>query len=193
MKRESKQLFIMLCIMMLTNSCTIFETRRLAECSFQIEKLENIKVSGISVFSPDYKPQIGFKDMAVLSQGFMKGELPLECVVHIGVNNPNDKKAAVNAIKWIALIDGQEIAHGELERRFEIAPKQKAVFPMNVNVNIATYFQNGDRRETFEKIKGFFTQANLPERLSIKVKPSMRIGRKSIYYPGYITIKYKDK
>lgn len=184
----------LLCIMVLLStlvSCrSIREVRRLTKCEFKLGSLEKPVLAGIKVYEKESFSDLGLKDVALITASVSKGELPLEFILNIDVKNPNKKMAAINKIEWIIYIDEIEVCAGILEERIEVPPNDgTATIPLHIKTNLkeVTTFKSAKSLVNFGL--NLADASNKPTRVSLKIKPSIRIGNKQISSPGFIKVK----
>ena len=122
-----------------------------------------------------------------LAIGLIRKDIPLSARLNIGINNPGSKAIEINQFDYIILFKGQELVNGTTERRINVNPDETTVVPIMIRTNIYSILSDKNtRQEIFSYLRG--TESAKSSLISIKIRPSIRVGNKLIKYPGYITI-----
>ncbi|GAB4126545.1 MAG: hypothetical protein OHK0045_01350 [Raineya sp.] len=173
-------------------SCrTIREVKNLAQCEFSTTTIENLRLANVNVQDASEISEISPLEIAGILRSVSQKTLPLSFVVNINISNPNEKLAALNYLEWIADIDKVEIARGVVNQRYEIAAGQSIVMPLQISSDLYKIFSQKEGRELVGKALGVKDEDNRPKNLSLRVKPSISVGKGYIKYPGYITVSKK--
>ncbi len=173
-------------------SCRTFrELKNLAQCDFTSMGIDNLHLAGINLQEKTDINEVSILDIASLLKSFSQKSLHLSFTFHININNPNDKLAALNYLEWIAEIDKVEIARGFVNQRYEIPAKGSIVMPLQISSDLYKIFSQKEGRDLIAKALGIKDEQNQPKNLTLRVKPSISVGKGYIKYPGYIVVKKK--
>ncbi len=190
MKKPSYFILIILVVCLSVSCRTVREIKNLAKCDFRMTTTENTNISGVNVQNVQSYGELNMLDMAQILAVYQttKG-VPLGITLNIEARNPNDKLAAMNFMEWIAEIDGMEIARGVLDKRIEVAPSGgTAIFPIKISADLVKVFASKQGQDAASKGLGLSDGNSRPTRLTLKIKPSISIGKGFIKYPGYIKL-----
>jgi LEA14-like dessication related protein len=147
-------------------------------------------VAGIRMDDKKTFSDFNFSQAAQLTMALVKDELDAEITVHLAVTNPNSAKASMNELSWILILDEQEMSSGLIDQYVEIpANGGTATIPVTVGFNLKQLFSGNSGKAFMNLVSNVMGQGQQPSNLSMKLKPSIRVGSQSLSYPGYITIK----
>lgn len=193
MKRTSQIILPLLAILILASSCrTVRELKALAKCQFRIASVGNTQLAGINVQNIRTFSDLSFAQAGKITSSYMSGNLPLTFTLNVQAKNPNDELAALNRLEWIALFDDIELLNGVVNQRVAIQPNGGvASIPLQVSCNLRKVLSKLQKDKALSSPFELADERNRPKRVSLKLKPSITIGKKgrSIPYPGYITVK----
>ncbi|WP_448528735.1 hypothetical protein [Raineya sp.] len=188
----TKKISLLAFLLLLTFSCRTFrELKNLAQCDFTSAGIDNLRLAGINLQEKTDISEVSVLDVASLLKSFSQKTLPLNFTFNININNPNDKLAALNYLEWIAEIDKVEIAKGVVNQRYEIPAGENIVMPLQISSDLYKIFSQKEGRELIGKAIGIKDENNQPKNLTLRVKPSISVGKGYIKYPGYIVVKKK--
>lgn len=190
MKKISYFVLITLVVGLSVSCRTVREIKNLAKCDFRMTTTENTNIGGVNVQNVQSYGELDMLDVAQILTVYQttKG-VPLGITLNVEARNPNDKLAAMNFMEWIAEIDGMEIARGVLDKRIEVAPSGgTAIFPIKISADLVKVFSSKQGQDAASKGLGLSDGNSRPTRLTLKIKPSISIGKGFVKYPGYIKL-----
>jgi LEA14-like dessication related protein len=171
-------------------SCrTVREIKNLAQCEFRTTTIENMSLASVSVQNYTSFEDIGMLEIGQLLAAISNKTLPLLLTINVEIKNSNEKTAALNYLDWIAEIDDVKIAEGVVNKRYEITSGSTVTMPVQVNSDLFKIFSNKEGRDLLSQMMGIKDEKNHPNKLVLKVKPSISVGKGYIKYPGYIRLK----
>lgn len=179
-------LFAFVSIAILT-SCGVSRQKaqieNLGKCKYDIQSVDSIRVAGTSIQKIVKSDGIDLSALPSVALGMLRKNIPLDAVVRLKIQNPTLKKAAINQFQYIILFEKKQLAEGIVNHSISLDPGQSTIASVRLNTNIYDLINNGD-------LAGFIgSNSNTKKGLfTIKIKPSINIAGKSIFYPGYITI-----
>jgi hypothetical protein len=188
--RNFIRLSVLTVFIVLTSCTTIRELSTLAKCEFKLGSIKDLTLVGVNIQKINSITDLSWGDGAKIAAAIFTSSFPLNFTLNIDVKNPNKTNAALNNLEWILLIDDIQMVTGNVNKRVEIAPNGGiSTLPININFDLKEALSG----KSFESIKNFaFNLAGYgsgPTRVTLKAKPTIMIGSKSIQYPGYISIK----
>lgn len=168
------------------------ELSRLADCEYKVNTLTNTTLAGVNVQRVKKFEDLRLTDAAIASQELIKGRLPLNFILNIEAKNPNKEQAAVGRLEWKAFIDNVEIATGIHPNRVVIPGNGgTAVIPLQVGCDVLQILSSNEKRNTLLNFGMNLADAgDKPTRVSIKIRPSIQIAKKTIASPTFFTLGY---
>ncbi|MCS3553732.1 MULTISPECIES: hypothetical protein [unclassified Sphingobacterium] len=182
-----KNWLLMLMSVTFLSSCGISRQKaqieNLGKCKFDIQSVDSIRVAGTSIQKIVKADGIDLSALPSVALGMLRKNIPLDAVIRLKIENPTLKKAAINQFQYIILFEKKQLAEGIVNQSISLDPGQSTVASVRLNTNIYELINNGD-------LAGFIgSNSNTKKGLfTIKIKPSINVAGKSIFYPGYITI-----
>lgn len=186
-KALKKNWLLMLMSVAFLSSCGISRQKaqieNLGKCKFDIQSVDSIRVAGTSIQKIVKADGIDLSALPSVALGMLRKNIPLDAVIRLKIENPTLKKAAINQFQYIILFEKKQLAEGIVNQSISLDPGQSTVASVRLNTNIYEVINNGD-------LAGFIgSNSNTKKGLfTIKIKPSINVAGKSIFYPGYITI-----
>lgn len=192
MKARHTFLLLLATVMLATSCRTVRELKALSKCQFRIASVNNANLAGVNVQNIRSMSDLNLGQAGKISTAYMSGNLPLSFTLNVQAKNPNAELAAINRLEWIALFDDLELLNGVMSQRVAIEPNGGvANIPLTVTCNLRKVLSKLQRDKVLNSPFELADERNQPKRVSLKLKPSITVGKKgrSIPYPGYITVK----
>lgn len=164
------------------------ELQALSECDYRIHSVRDTKLAGVAVQGKDGIDQLSILNVGKITAALASGELPMDFTLNVEVKNPNSKMAAVNKMEWIAFAEDQEIANGILTERYEVPPGGTTIIPLSISTDLMRALKGESRDAIIKLAFNIAGKGNEPSNITLKVKPSLRVGKKMISSPAFITI-----
>jgi len=182
-----KILFIGL-IALITSSCGVSRKINLLEqCRYDIKSADSVYFAGRDITRQIKTGTFDLGSIPELAIGLLRKDIPLRARLNLGIENPGSKAIEINQFDYIILFKGQELVNGTTDRRINIKPDETTIVPIMIRTNIYSILSDKNtRQEIFSYLRG--TESSKNSLISIKIRPSFRVGNKLIKYPGYITI-----
>jgi hypothetical protein len=171
---------------------SLLQIERLKNCQFRIERIEGTKIDGIEMNKFHSMNDLGFINTTKILQDLSKGSLSSDFEVIISVNNPNKSLASMEKFEYIVMLDKDEVISGSLNDRIEIPADKSIEFPISASVNISKLIKQNSVSALMELANTMSKGNTIQNRVKIKVKPYIKIGKKSLKYPGFIEIKINE-
>lgn len=165
------------------------QIKALEKCKYRITSAEQIMVAGT-----DVKKLVGGQDMDLgslpgLAFGLLRKDVPLKARLNLEVTNPTGNDAAINEFEYKILINKQELANGFINQEVNVIAGGSTIVPVAMEVNIYPFISNnkvmGEISEFIKSSKGGPEKKGM---LTLKIRPSIKVGNALIKYPGFITI-----
>lgn len=165
------------------------QIKALEKCRYKVISAENVSVAGANVKQLLNNNQINLGSLPGLAFGLLRKDVPLRATINLEITNPTGILAAVNQFEYKVLVNKQELANGFVNQEVIIPAGGSIVVPVDLTSNIYQFISN---RKVMSEISEFLkggTGANEKKGLvTLKVRPSFKIGNKLIQYPGFISI-----
>jgi len=177
-------------MVLLLQGCAVFsEITALRKCEFRLHSLEDPRLCGIKVSQKRSWKDFNFLEGQQIAATLLNASLPFEILVNVEVRNPGNKLAAVNTIQWIAFVEDVQVAQGAVIQRVEIPPTQGSVMiPMLIQTDLIEFLEKGHPRSMLNFALSLVNAKGRSSQISLKIKPSVMVGRRTIPYPGYFTL-----
>lgn len=184
---------ILILTLALASGCRgLRELRNLTGCEYKVTTLTQANLAGINVQQIKKFEDLKLQDAAIATNSLIRGTLPLQFVLNIDAKNPNPEQAALGRLEWIAFIDDVEIANGTHLNRVVIPGNGgTASIPLQIGCDLVQILSNNEKRS---KVLNFGLNladaGNRPTRVSVKIRPSIQIAKKTITSPTFFTVGY---
>ena len=175
-------------IALITSSCGVSRKISLLEqCKYDIKSADSVYFAGKDITRQIKTGTFNLGSIPELAIGLLRKDIPLRVRLNLGINNTGSKAIEINQFDYIVLFKGQELVKGTTDRRIDIKPDETTIVPIIIRANIYSILSDKNtRQEIFSYLRGANSTKN--SLISIKIRPSIRVGNKLIKYPGYITI-----
>lgn len=165
------------------------QIKALEQCEYKFLSVNKVTVAGTDIKKLIDQQSVSLSSLPALALGFLRQDVPLSATLNVEITNPSANEAAINNFDYIILINKQEIANGIVDQVVQIGAGQKIQVPVQLNANIYQFLSNGKTLDDISKfLSGASNGATEVSLVTIKIKPSIRIGGELVKYPGYITI-----
>lgn len=185
-----KKIALLSTLVLLLGGCaTLSEMTALKKCEFRLHSLQQPALCGIDVSQKRTWTDFNFMEGQVILAQLLNKSLPLEITVNVEVRNPGTNLAAVNSIQWISFLDDLQLAEGAVEERVEVPPSGGVnTIPIRVRIDLIDYLEGENPRAMLNFALTMFNAGDRSSQISMKIKPTVLIGSRSIQYPDYFTI-----
>ncbi|WP_299568387.1 hypothetical protein [uncultured Pedobacter sp.] len=188
-----KQLILACFIVLGLGSCGINkqaqQIKALEKCDYRLTDATNITIAGADVKKIIQSGATSSVNFPGLALGLLRKDIPLRAKLNLEITNPSSSLASINSFDYIVLINKQEIFNGTVEQSVSVGAGQTAQVPVQVNANI---YQFLTENKMLDDIGAFISGAtNGSEKkglVTLKIRPSIKVGGGLVKYPGYITI-----
>ena len=164
------------------------EGKNFKDCTFALQSIQQATLGGVDVTGIRSAADLNGADRARILAAYATGSLPLQMQVNLQVTNPNNDLAALNALDYKVMVDGNEIANGATTQRIEVPANSTAVVTIPVNSDVHKFVSSGGLESVGNFALGLADRNRQPTRVTIAVRPSIKFLGATIKKPGYITI-----
>lgn len=188
-----KKIISIVILSLILSSCSILEElisiAALTKCEYSFHSAQDPVLSDIDVMRVQSFTDLTLMDGLMVVKNIKDKRLPFGITANVEVKNPGTTMAAVNFIDWIAFIDDVQITTGRVNNRIEIAANGgTAVVPIRIETDLFEYLEGDNPRTMLNFGLNLMDVGGQPTRLSLKIKPSIKVGTTTIASPEYFTI-----
>ncbi len=166
------------------------QIKALEKCTYRITSAEEIFVGGTNVKKLFENQEINLATLPGLAFGLLRKDVPLKTKLNLEIKNPTGDDASINEFEYKILINNAQLAEGVVSQAVNVLAGKSVVVPINMDVNLYPFVSNSKvMGEISEFIKGGKKGgAEKKGILTLKIRPSIKVGGSLIKYPGFITI-----
>ena len=164
------------------------EGQNFKNCEFKLQSIEQATLGGVDVTNIRSAADLSTGDKARILAAYATGSLPLNMRVNLQVTNPNAELAALNALDYKILVDGNEIATGATTERIEVPANSTTTVTLPIAADARKVVANGGAEALGGFALGLADRNRQPTRVTIAVRPSVKFLGSTIKSPNYITI-----
>jgi LEA14-like dessication related protein len=165
------------------------QIKALEKCSYKILSAQQVTVGGTDIKNIVNMENINLASLPGLAFGLLRKDVPLRGKLNLEISNPSADDASINEFEYKILVNNQELATGLVNQLVSVPAGSKTVVPVDMNLNAYQFLSNkkvmDDVRKFLQAGSGDQEQKGL---LTLKIKPSIRVGGTLVKYPGFITI-----
>jgi hypothetical protein len=165
------------------------QIKALEKCTYKILSAENLTVGGTDIKNLVDMDNLNLASLPGLAFGLLRKDVPLRGKLNLEITNPTGNDAAINEFEYKILINNQELATGFVNQAVNVARGATTVVPVDVNLNAYKFISNKEVMNDIGKFlqagSGGTEQKGL---LTLKIKPSIKVGSTLVKYPGFITV-----
>lgn len=175
-------------------SCRSYrELKYLSKCEFQLESIRRVEIAGVQLGAAASIKSFDFNEIRKLTIALRQPEIPVMFRVNLDVKNPNQKTAAINRIEWIFFLEEIELAKGVIDKRVQIEPGGNNIIPIDVEMDLKKVLEKNSVGAITSFIANLMKMGTEESNLKMKIKPTLRIGQKTVSFGRFITVKTKVK
>jgi len=166
------------------------QIKALEKCKFEVQGVDSVFLAGADVIRLVQSGNIDTRSMSGVAMGMLRKEVPLKGILHLKITNPTSNLAGINQFQYQLLMQDKQLATGLVNQQVKVKPGESAEIPVLIDANIYGLLSNGS---VLQEIVDFISGNNAKQEslLTIKLKPTIAIGNKTINYPGWITFDKK--
>lgn len=153
--------------------------------NYDVASVSNVRIAGRLVDNLIAGDDNSLSSLPGIALAVLSKDLPLEAKVDMNVSNPTEQVTNINAFKYLIEIQGKPFFEGTVDQRINLKNGESIVVPLTFKANL---FGVTDQGNGIEKVLSDIFTREGQGAVVLKIKPSINIGGKSIYYPGYITV-----
>ncbi|MCA5004592.1 lipoprotein [Sphingobacterium bovistauri] len=157
----------------------------LGKFNYDVTSVQNMRVAGrdINSFETD-GGGVSLNSLPGIAMALLTKDLPLEATVNLQLSNPTSTLTKINEFKYLIEMGGKPLFEGSVNENINLAQGQSMVVPLSFRANL---FGVAKERGIENVLSDILTRKS-DAFLALKIKPSIKIGGKNYFYPGYITV-----
>jgi len=166
------------------------QIKALEKCKYRVTSADQITVAGVDVRQMLKNGDLNLAALPGLAFGLLRQDVPLKARLNLEITNPSGNDASINEFEYKILINNQELANGLVNQEVNVKAGGSTIVPVSTEVNIYPFVSNS---KVMGEIAEFMKSGKNggPEKkgmLTLKIKPSIKVGGALVKYPGFITI-----
>jgi len=166
------------------------QIKALEKCTYRITSADQITLGGADVKKMFNNQDINLASLPGLALGLLRKDVPLRARLNLEVKNPTGDDASINEFEYKILINRQELATGFVNQALNVAAGQTSTVPVDMEINVYPFVSNS---KVMGEITDFLKSGKNggPEKkgiLTLKIRPSIKVGNTIVKYPGFITV-----
>ncbi|MEM1125357.1 MAG: hypothetical protein AAGI71_01805 [Bacteroidota bacterium] len=168
---------------------TLREVTNLRNVRFNLDNVNEAALAGVSLGRLQSFSDLGPADLLRLGAAVRANELPFAFTAQIGAENPaeNNVNARMVEMDWTLLIDDQRLISGVFNQPTVIAPGERQLVALPVEVDLIAFF--GDNlRDLVDLALAVSGQGGSPSRIQFEVQPTIETSIGPIRYPNPIRV-----
>lgn len=165
------------------------QIKALEKCTYKIKSADHISVAGTAIGNLLNNQNINLASLPGLAFGLLRKDVPLRATLHMEITNPSGNLAAINEFEYKVLINKQELATGFVNQLVSVEPGTTVVVPVDVNANVYQFISNAKvMSEITEFLRAGGSGSEKKGLVTLKIRPSIKVGNTLVKYPGFISI-----
>jgi len=165
------------------------QIKALEKCTYKVKSADNITIAGTDIKSLLNNQNINLASLPSLAFGLLRKDVPLRLRLNMEITNPSGNLAAINEFEYKVLINKQELATGFVNQLVNVEPGTSVVVPVDVTANVYQFISNAKvMSEITEFLRAGGSGQEKKGLVTLKIRPSIKVGNSLVKYPGFITI-----
>ncbi|WP_316815651.1 hypothetical protein [Pedobacter nyackensis] len=166
------------------------QIKALEKCTYRITSADQVTLGGADVKKMITNQDINLGSLPGLALGLLRKDVPLRARLNLEVKNPTGNDASINEFEYKILINRQELATGFVNQALNVGAGQISTVPVDMEINVYPFVSNS---KVMGEITDFLKSGKNggPEKkgiLTLKIRPSIKVGGTVVKYPGFITV-----
>lgn len=173
-------------ILLMSSCATNYKAQlnALGQFNYNVESVDQVKLAGRDISSFGTENGVSLASLPGIAFALLSQNLPLQARVNLQISNPTKTLANINEFKYIIELSGKTLFEGSVDENIKLSTGQSTVVPLSFSANIF----NVAKEQGFDKFLNDIFTRNSNSLFALKIKPSIKIGNKNVFYPGYITV-----
>ena len=179
-------LILALAVLLSTGCATNYKAQlnALGNFNYNVQSVDQIFIAGRDISSFESNGAVNVSSLPGIAFALLRQDLPLQARVNLKISNPTSTIADINEFKYIIEFSGKPLFEGSVNENIRLKTGESMVVPLSFSSNIFGIAQE----HGFDRVLSDILTRKSNALLALKIKPSIRVGNKNIFYPGYITV-----
>ncbi|MCD7938503.1 MAG: LEA type 2 family protein [Tannerellaceae bacterium] len=163
------------------------EAYNLTQCTYNYNSVSHLTLAGI-----DLSHGVGLTAVPQVIS-FLTGSrssVPLNLTINLDVTNPNAATAALQGLDYILKIDNIEFTRGAVSQALNVPSGSTRILPVSIGVDLASLLSGDSGNAVQNIVKNLAGISSDKSTVSLQIKPSFRIGNRTVPSPQYIPISF---
>jgi len=187
-----KYVFLFIATSLIAASCgQIRELKTLSKCEFQLDGIDILAIDDSDVSNIKFFKDIDLVTASKLVVSLLDKEAIMKYAINVNVRNPNKQTAGLNKMEMLIFFNEVEIAKGYVNEPVIIEGNGQKKIPFTMTSEISKVITNIDSKTILSLF--FPGKGKVSSLFTIKVKPSIKVGKREIMYPNYLTLSQEYK
>lgn len=189
-KKYMRKLLLLFCLLFFLHGCTsLTKLSAFSQCEFRLYGLSEPLLCGIDLSHKRSWKDFSFNEGQRIALYLLGSHLPFDVTAIVEVRNPGSTTAAVNAIQWKLMVDNTRLAMGSVNEAVVVPPSGGRVLVfVPVHADLIDLLEGDNPSTMMNFVLNMLNSGNESTELSLKIKPSIAVGSRSVRYPGYFKI-----
>ena len=187
------KLFLPFFLLLAVSSCEVSKQTKtainLANCEFRLVSAENVVIAGIHMDTYTSVKDLGIADFAMFMGALTEPQLPLSLLLNIEVKNPNPAPAGINSLEYLIFIDDIQMLQDTYMKPITVPASSTVIIPVQLSMDLKQALKGKSMDAMLNFGFNLAGVGHTPTRFKVKLRPSILVGKTSLSYPGYITVK----
>lgn len=179
-------LLVTITVLMLSG-CALNQKAQIAalgKFNYDVTSVQNIRIAGRDINSFETDGGVSLTNLPGIAMALLTKDLPLEATVNLQMTNPTSTVTKINEFKYLIEMGGKPLFEGSVNENINLAQGQSMVVPLSFRANLFGVAKD----QGIEKVLSDIFTRKSDAFLALKIKPSVKIGGRNYFYPGYITV-----
>ena len=180
-------LFLVAVSVFILSGCALNQQAQVAalgKFNYDVTSVQNMRVAGRDINSFESNGGVSLSSLPGIAMALLTKDLPLEATVNLQMTNPTSTLTKINEFKYLIEMGGKPLFEGSVNENISLAQGQSMVVPLSFRANLFGVA----KEQGIEKVLSDVLTRKSDAFLALKIKPSVKIGGKNYFYPGYITV-----
>ncbi len=186
---QAKQLILVaLTGLMGLTSCNVMQAIKLKDCQYTYSH-----ISDVTFMDMTGKERRSIAGIAQITRALAgkTDKITMGCTIHLNVVNPNKETASMDRVFYTVALDSIDIAEGSNSEAFIVAGGSSADMPIKLSVDVKTLMHEHSRATITNMVKNFLGMSETPTRVTVKLKPVIRVGGVALAIPKAIPLTFE--
>lgn len=156
----------------------------LGKFNYDVTSVQDMRIAGRDINSFETGGGVSISSLPGIAMALLTKDLPMEATVNLQMSNPTSTVTKINEFKYLIEMGGKPLFEGSVNENINLSQGQSMVVPLSFRANLFGVAKD----QGIEKVLSDLFTRKSDAFLALKIKPSIKIGGRNYFYPGYITV-----